>query len=52
MHDNAHPRAEAHTLETLRKLKLEVMEHPAHSPDWVSLIFKCRKFLKIPHIFR
>jgi histone-lysine N-methyltransferase SETMAR len=33
LHDNAHPRTAARTLETLRKLMWEVMEHPAHSPD-------------------
>jgi histone-lysine N-methyltransferase SETMAR len=32
-HDNARPHTAARTLETLRKLKWEVMEHPAHSPD-------------------
>jgi hypothetical protein len=29
----------ARTLETLRKLKWEVMEHPAHSPDLVASDF-------------
>jgi hypothetical protein len=33
LHDNALPHTAARTLETLRKMKCEVMEHPAHSPD-------------------
>jgi histone-lysine N-methyltransferase SETMAR len=33
MHDSARPHTAARTLETLRKLKWEVMEHPAHSQD-------------------
>jgi histone-lysine N-methyltransferase SETMAR len=33
LHDNACRHTVACTLETLRKLKWEVMEHPAHSPD-------------------
>jgi hypothetical protein len=33
LHDNARTHTAARTLETLRKLKWEVMEHPAHSPD-------------------
>jgi histone-lysine N-methyltransferase SETMAR len=33
LHDNARPHTVACTLETLRKFKWEVMEHPAHSPD-------------------
>jgi histone-lysine N-methyltransferase SETMAR len=33
LHDNACPYTAACTLETLRKLKREVMEYPAHSPD-------------------
>jgi hypothetical protein len=35
LHDNARPHIGAHMLETLRKLKWEFMEHPAHSPDLV-----------------
>jgi hypothetical protein len=35
LHDNARPHTAARTLETLRKLKWEVMEHPAHSSDLV-----------------
>ena len=30
---NAHPHTAAHTLETLKQLKWEAMEHPAYSPD-------------------
>jgi len=33
LHDNARPHTTAHTLETLKQLKWEVMEHPAYSPD-------------------
>jgi len=33
LHDNARPHTAAHTLETLKQLKWEAMEHPAHSPD-------------------
>jgi hypothetical protein len=33
LHDNARPNTAACTLETVRKLKWEVMEHPGHSPD-------------------
>jgi hypothetical protein len=33
LHDNSRPHTAACTLETLRKLKWEVMEHPAHSTD-------------------
>jgi hypothetical protein len=33
LHDNASPHIVARTLETLRKLKWAVMEHPAHRPD-------------------
>jgi histone-lysine N-methyltransferase SETMAR len=33
LHDNARPHTAARILETLRKLKWEVMEHTAHSPD-------------------
>jgi hypothetical protein len=35
LHDNAHPHTVACTLETLRKLKWEVMEPAAHSPNLV-----------------
>jgi len=33
LHDNAHPHTAAHTLETLKQLKWEAMEHPPYSPD-------------------
>jgi hypothetical protein len=33
LHGNARPHTAARTLETLRKLKWEVMEHPVHSSD-------------------
>jgi hypothetical protein len=33
LHDNARSHTAARTLDTLRKLKWEVMEHSAHSPD-------------------
>jgi hypothetical protein len=35
LHDSAHPHTVARKLETIRKLKWQVMEHPAHSPDLV-----------------
>jgi histone-lysine N-methyltransferase SETMAR len=33
MHGNARPHTAAHTAETLRKLKFDVMAHPPYSPD-------------------
>ena len=33
LHDNVHQHTAAHTAETLRKLKFEVMAHPPYSPD-------------------
>jgi hypothetical protein len=33
LHENTIPRTAARTLETIRKLKWEVIEHAAHSPD-------------------
>ena len=33
LHDSARPHTAAHTAETLRKLKFEVMAHPPYSPD-------------------
>jgi len=35
LHNNARPHTAAHTLETLRQLKWEAMEHPAYSPNLV-----------------
>jgi len=33
LHDSACPHTAAHTLETLKQLKWEAMEHSAYSPD-------------------
>jgi len=33
LQNNACPHTAAHTLETLKKLKWEAMEHPDYSPD-------------------
>ena len=33
LYDNAHPHTAAHTAETLRKLKFEVIARPPYSPD-------------------
>ncbi|PNF15535.1 hypothetical protein B7P43_G16529, partial [Cryptotermes secundus] len=33
LHDSARPHTAAHTAETLRKLKFDVMAHPPYSPD-------------------
>ena len=33
LHDNAHPHTAAHTVDTLRALKFEVLKHPPYSPD-------------------
>ena len=33
LHEKARPHTAAHTLETLKQLKWEAMEHPAYSPD-------------------
>jgi len=33
LHDNAHPHTAAHTVETLQKLKFEVLAHPPRSPN-------------------
>jgi hypothetical protein len=46
LHNNVRPNTVAHTLETLRKLKWEVMEHPAHSPNLVSSNFHISGLLK------
>ena len=33
LHDNAHPHMAAHTVDTLRALKFELLNHPPYSPD-------------------
>ena len=33
LHDNARPHTVAHTADTLRDLKFEVLKHPPYSPD-------------------
>ena len=33
LHDNARPHTAVHTVETLQKLKFEVLAHPPYSPD-------------------
>ena len=33
LHDNDRPHTAAHTVDTLRALKFEVLEHPPYSPD-------------------
>jgi len=33
LHDNARPHTAAHTVDTLRDLKFEVLKHPPYSPD-------------------
>jgi hypothetical protein len=45
LRDNARPLTGARTLETLRKLKWEVMKHPAHSPDLAPSDFLIFTFL-------
>jgi hypothetical protein len=55
LHDNARPRTVAHTVDTLRALKLEVLKHPPYSPDLVPSDFhlfgpmrehlRCQKFV-------
>ena len=54
LHDNVRPHTAAHTAETLRKLKFEVMAHPPYSPDLAPSDYylfgplkealKCRRF--------
>ena len=46
LQDNARPHTAAHTLETLKQLKWEAMEHPAYSPDLVSSDFHLFGLLK------
>jgi len=46
LHDNACPHTAAHTLETLKQLKWEAMEHPAYSPDLVPSDFHIFGWLK------
>jgi hypothetical protein len=33
LHDNTRPHTAAHTVDTLRALKFEVLKHPPYSPD-------------------
>ena len=33
LHGSAHPRTPAYTVETLKKLNFEVLEHPPYSPE-------------------
>jgi histone-lysine N-methyltransferase SETMAR len=33
LHDNARPHTAAHTVDTLRAMKFEVLKHPPYSPD-------------------
>jgi histone-lysine N-methyltransferase SETMAR len=37
LHDNACPHTAAQTLETLKKLNFEELEHPPYSPDLATL---------------
>jgi hypothetical protein len=46
LHDNARPHTMTCTLETIRKLKREVMEHSAHSPHLASSDFHLLGTLK------
>jgi len=46
LHDNARPQTAAHTLETLKQLKWEAMEHPAYSPNLVPSDFHLFRLLK------
>jgi hypothetical protein len=46
LHNSATPHTAARTLETLRKLKWEVKEHAAHSPDLVPSDFHLFGLLK------
>jgi hypothetical protein len=46
LHDNACPHTATHTLETRRKLKWEVVEHAAHSPDLAPADFRFFGLLK------
>jgi len=46
LHDNARPHTAAHTLETLKQLKWEPMEHPPYSPDLAPSDFHLFDLLK------
>jgi hypothetical protein len=46
LHDNAQPHTMAHTLETLKKLKWEIMEHLALNPGLAPLHFCPSELLK------
>jgi hypothetical protein len=46
LHDNAHPLTVACTLETLKKLKKEVTEHPPQSPNFAPSDFDLLGLLK------
>jgi len=48
LHDNTCPHTTAHTLETLKQLKWEAVEHPAYSPDLVPSDFHLFGPLKEP----
>jgi hypothetical protein len=37
LHDNAHPHTAAQTVETLKKLNFEVLQHLQYSPDLAPL---------------
>jgi len=41
LHDNARPQMAAHTVDTLRALKFEVLKHPPYSLDLHHRTFTC-----------